>query len=122
MTIVKKSNDISSRGRTHRGPRGALATGLVSAGAAIVYSLLFSTHLTEDSLWYARDILTPGRLYLHPHHLLYNPMMRALLSPVASLIREPEARLTYLQAWNVVFGAAAIVTSRSREHSIGSAC
>ena len=90
------------------GSRAALTASLaVFAILCVAYGVSVSNHLTEDSLWYAHDIFEPTDLFFHPHHLLYDPLMRALLVPASAWLNGTEARLLYLQALNIIFSAAA---------------
>jgi len=97
------SRQIASSGRLQR-----LAPAIPFAVLLPAYAMSLSNHLTEDSLWYAHDILHPGELHFHPHHLLYDPIMRLLILPALAPLGSPEASLLFLQWVNVLFGAAAI--------------
>ena len=87
----------------------ALAAPLLAfAFLCAAYALSISNHLTEDSLWYAHDVLRPTELYFHPHHLLYDPLMRMVELPVDGLLAGPDAELLFLQWVNIVLGAASM--------------
>jgi len=49
----------------------------VLAVAGAVYFFCLSEHLTQDSVAYIRSAVT-GEELLHPHHVLYNPLMRCV--------------------------------------------
>ncbi|HZI94051.1 MAG TPA: hypothetical protein VFE84_07385 [Patescibacteria group bacterium] len=92
------------------GPR--IETGIAGATIFFVLFLLayassISNHLTGDSTWYAHDIMWPGDQFWHPHHLLYNPLLRGLLIPFASLLGSPDGRMLFLQWVNLAISAMA---------------
>jgi len=77
---------------------------LVVAGS--VYFLCLSNHLTQDSIAYIRSAIT-GEELLHPHHLLYNPLMRivAVLLDGARI----ETIVAALQYANIVITLIAVL-------------
>src|SRR5262245_37477717 len=85
--------------------RGAILATVLFAAFLVIYAVSISNHLTGDSIWYAHDILMPGDQFFHPHHLLYNPMMRLALSPFVPVLPSPEAKLVLLQWFNILLSA-----------------
>ncbi|HEY3177141.1 MAG TPA: hypothetical protein VGK94_15415 [Candidatus Polarisedimenticolia bacterium] len=77
---------------------------------ALTYSASITNHLTGDSVWYAHDILAPSEQFFHPHHLMYNPLMRAMLAPFGPFMDGVDARLRYLQWVNVVITSLAMTS------------
>jgi hypothetical protein len=100
---VRDGNGFASKGSPVRWPRAAPAVLFLFFLALYAGSL--SRPLRGDSIWYAHDILMPGAEYFHPHHLLYNPVMRMLYLPVAPMLAGPEATLAWFRWVNILLGA-----------------
>ncbi len=69
------------------------------AVAGTVYFLCLSNHLTQDSVSYVYSAVTGAEL-IHPHHLLYNPLMRIVAVFLAG--ERVETIVTALQYTNIL--------------------
>jgi hypothetical protein len=99
----------------------ALIAVLVVAAAVLI--VFRSAAQTGDSLEYARSIRS-GELLFHPHHLLFNPIVRGLWKGMAVIFPEVSP-ITAAQVhnifWALVVLAAVFVLVRRMTGSIGAA-
>lgn len=71
----------------------------------LAYAGSIQRPLRGDSVWYAHEILMPRAELFHPHHLLYNPLMRTLWLPFSTVARGAEGSLLYLRGVNTIISA-----------------
>lgn len=86
----------------------ALPGVLLFAIFTVIYFVFRTNHLTEDSVGYAyRAVTSTGRTF-HPHHLLYNALLKIVLFVLGERPGELERQLLILQSLNIIVSSLAV--------------